>query len=204
MVHQNFFKDQRSGVFIDIGAYNGVTFSNSYFFEKELGWTGICIEPVPEIFDQLVKNRSCLCVQGCITDHGGMEKFYKVTSSHPNMNMLSGLVSKYHPTHLALLQLGVGFGYGSLEVIDVQCYLLNDLLQQNNIQHVNLLSIDTEGGEFEILASIDFTKYEIDVILVEDNYNDGRITPFLNEKGFDFVQRIEQDLLFVSWKFLHG
>ena len=41
---------KRDGVFIDIGANDGVTISNTYFLEKELGWSGVAIEPIPSIF----------------------------------------------------------------------------------------------------------------------------------------------------------
>src|SRR5258706_11369284 len=41
---------KRGGVFVDVGAYDGVALSNTYYFEKELGWQGICIEPNPMAF----------------------------------------------------------------------------------------------------------------------------------------------------------
>jgi hypothetical protein len=43
-VYETFFKnDGGQGFFVDVGAYDGVTFSNSLFFERHLGWSGICI-----------------------------------------------------------------------------------------------------------------------------------------------------------------
>ena len=44
---ENFFRGRRNGVFVDIGAYDGETFSNSLFFERTMGWTGLCVEPLP-------------------------------------------------------------------------------------------------------------------------------------------------------------
>ena len=41
-LNENIFKNKRNGVFIDIGAHDGITYSNSYVFEKQLDWTGIC------------------------------------------------------------------------------------------------------------------------------------------------------------------
>lgn len=202
IIHEDYFRDYQSGVFVDIGAHNGITFSNSYFFEKELGWTGICVEPIPEIFKELVANRKCICIQGCITDYSGDGKFFRVKSPSTPVEMLSGLMQKYNPTHFNRMKLELSQSGGTLNIIDVKCYLLNDILKQNGISHINLLSIDTEGGEFEILSSIDFSKYKIDVITVEDNYNDPRFIPFLKEKGFNFVKYIEQqDLLFVNKNF---
>ena len=205
IIHENYFLGYQSGVFVDVGAHDGITFSNSYFFENELKWTGICIEPIPEIFKELVINRKCQCIQGCVTDYSGDGKFFKVSSptTHPaaNLEMLSGLVMKYNPIHLNRMNSELSVNGGALKTIDVKCYLLNDILKQSGITHVNLLSIDTEGGEFEILSSIDFDQYKIDVITVEDNYNDPRFIPFLKKKGFNFAQRIEQDLIFVHEHF---
>ncbi len=204
MIHENYFWDYKSGVFVDIGAHDGITLSNSYFFEQELGWTGICIEPIPEIFDQLVANRKCRCIQGCIANYSGDGQFLRVVSPPGtyNIELLSGLEKYYHPLHFQRLNYELSRHGGSVQSIKVKCYLLNDVLKQNNITHVNFLSIDTEGGEFEILSSIDFSQVQIDVITVEDNYNDSRFLPFLKEKGFCFVQRIgEQDLVFVHRDF---
>ena len=51
-VYENFFINKNKGYFVDIGAHDGVTFSNSKFFE-ELEWDGVCIEPNPKVFSIL-------------------------------------------------------------------------------------------------------------------------------------------------------
>ncbi len=48
------FKGRKSGFFVEIGAHDGVRFSNSAFLERERGWRGICVEPHPKIFPELV------------------------------------------------------------------------------------------------------------------------------------------------------
>lgn len=199
IIHETYFPHLKEGVFIDIGAHNGITFSNSYFFEKERGWKGICVEPIAEIFAQLKENRSCHCVQGCVSDFSGTEKLFRVKNGQPgyHLDMLSGLVKKYSPQHLERMQKEVAEYHGELEVVDVPCFLLNDLLKQYGLRHVHFLSVDTEGGEFDLLSKIDFAQYSFDVIAVEDNYGDDRFVPFLKEKGFALAGRIGQDLLFV-------
>ena len=197
-VHENYFFFRKNGVFVDIGAHDGVSLSNTYFFEKELDWTGICVEPMPEIFERLKANRSAVCIQGCISDQVGSKQFLQISGP---VEMLSGLLDKYDPRHLDRINrelLGEG-GYS--ELIDVQCYLLNDLLEEHGIDHINFLSVDTEGGEFEILSSIDFSRVKIDVITVENNYHDPRFIPFLSEKGFHFIQSLEQDMIFLNNSF---
>ena len=67
----NYFSNQPKGTFLDIGANDGVLLSNSYFFEKELDWNGICFEPIPSVYSELIKNRSCTCVCGCVSEKSG-------------------------------------------------------------------------------------------------------------------------------------
>ena len=54
-MYENYFLNKPEGFFLDIGAHDGVTGSNTFFFEK-LGWDGICLEPIPSVFDKLKKN----------------------------------------------------------------------------------------------------------------------------------------------------
>eukprot|EP01031_Cornospumella_fuschlensis_P032780 gene32780-39633_t len=37
-------EEQIGGTFLEIGALDGVTYSNTWFFEKKLGWKGILVE----------------------------------------------------------------------------------------------------------------------------------------------------------------
>jgi len=197
-VNEALFKNIRNGVFLDIGAHNGISLSNTYFFENELGWTGLCMEPIPEVYTQLTKNRRCICVQGCAARETYVGKFLRISGP---LEMLSGLIDEYDPKHTERIQRQLAEYGGSYEIIPVQCYNVNDLLEKNGIRHVNFLSLDTEGGELKILQSIDFSKIQIDVITVENNYNDPRFIPFLESKGFKNVHALEQDLIFVHKNF---
>lgn len=63
-----------SGMFVDIGAYDGIQTSNTYLLER-LGWKGICIEANPYAYQQLNTNRKCICVPFAVTDYDGMCSF---------------------------------------------------------------------------------------------------------------------------------
>jgi FkbM family methyltransferase len=192
-LHENFFQNKRDGVFIDIGAHNGIAYSNTKFFE-ELGWSGICIEPIPEVFEELEENRKAICLQGCITNKKGTDKFLRVKGPE----MLSGLLDKYHPWHMqrVIREVSADSEDGSMEIMEVDCFLFNDVLVENNIYHVDLLSIDTEGGELDIIKSIDFSLFDIDIIEVENNFNDNEMRDFIMSKGYQFVINIGADDIF--------
>ena len=186
-LHETFFKEKRGGTFIDIGAHDGVTYSNTYFFEKYLGWTGICIEPMPEIFKQLKQNRKCICVNGCIAEFNGTRKFMQV--SGPS-NMLSGLIEFCDNRHLTRIYREVAQLGGEITILDMQCFRLNDLLKTHAIPHVDLLSVDVEGAEFAILQSIDFSTVDIDVICVENNNDTSDVRVLLEKAGYSFVIKL--------------
>ena len=56
-----------SGVFIEFGAYDGVIFSNTHLLEKQFGWTGILIDPIPNHYESMKQNRNCKLIHGAIT-----------------------------------------------------------------------------------------------------------------------------------------
>lgn len=72
ILNEGIFHDKKGGVFVDIGAYDGVSFSNTYYFESSLDWTGLCVEPLKGPFSKLVESRpGSICVQGCVYDREG-------------------------------------------------------------------------------------------------------------------------------------
>ena len=52
------FMNFDSGYYVELGANNGISFSNSLYFERYKGWTGLLIEPAPEHFKELMLNRA--------------------------------------------------------------------------------------------------------------------------------------------------
>lgn len=201
-LYETYFKDKYKGVFVEIGAYDGIVLSNSYFFEKELGWTGICIEPNPEAFQRLQKNRNCICIQGCITNFNGTADFLwvhgaKVAQEFPRVegHLLSGLANKYDARHLGRVNNTVAREQATKEIITTNCYLLEDILREHGITHIDYLSVDTEGGELDILKSINLCNVDIEIIGVEVNFADMRpaIKEYMEENGYVLIQTVGAD-----------
>lgn len=199
-VSTHFFPNKTNGTYIEIGAHNGIKCSNTYFFQQQ-GWRGMCIEPITELFEQLQKNRNdqCICIQGCITNFTGQAQFLYVKG---HCEMLSGLTQKFDPRHIERIKYEARANGDALELRTVPCYKLNDILYEYGLYHIDYLSIDTEGGELDILKSIDFHTFDIDVITVEDNYGYPEIRVFLEQQGFTLVTTLEQDLVFRNTKYL--
>ena len=69
---------------------------------------------------------------------------------------------------------------------------MENIFDENNLTHINYLSIDVEGAEFEVIKSINFDKIFIDVIAFENNYDDKSIpiVEYLGGKGYIFIYKI--------------
>jgi FkbM family methyltransferase len=186
----HFFKGYSGGTFLEIGADDGIDKSNTLFFEN-IGWNGLCIEPSPLRFRQLRENRRCGCENLAISDREKTEKFMDIAGYGKG---LSGIVAKYDPRHLKRIQKELEHPQNNgYRIIDVECMSINALLEKHRMLSIDFCSIDTEGGELEILRSIDSKRYRFDVICVENNYESTGIRDFMASVGFDRVARLNID-----------
>ena len=62
--------------------------------------------------------------------------------------MLDGLIERYDPRHLENIKKLAQEKNCTFKTIEVQRYLLNNILDQYQIKHIDVLCIDIEGGEF--------------------------------------------------------
>lgn len=104
-------------VFVDIGANDGVTFSNSYLLENlpkshwaYQNWRGILIEADKNVYDLLAATRPNTAKYNvALCDRDGEVEFLQVEG---DKQMLSGLVSEYGESHLARLRREIAEGGG--------------------------------------------------------------------------------------------
>lgn len=186
-LEQNVFKGHKNGFFVDIGAHDGISYNNTLYFNNTNNWSGINIEPIKQIYDKLVINRpNNININCAICNNDGETDFYLNTG---HTEMISGIVNSFDPRHLNRLQ-RENNEHGSItEVVKVETKRLETIFDEHNVSHVNYLSIDVEGAEFEVIKSINFDKVFIDVIGFENNYNDTSIPiiKFLETHGFKFM-----------------
>lgn len=188
-VYESFFQNKNNGYFVDIGAHDGITFSNSKFFE-DIGWDGICIEPNPKIFEILQSNRKCKCIKKAISDKKEKSQFFQITEG---ADMLSGLVNEFTDDAITRIHQELQAIPENFDYIDVECDLFENIIDRNRI---DFLSLDTEGNELKILKSIDFNKFNIEVITVENNDYDEKFFSFLIPKGYQFITRLGCDEIY--------
>lgn len=162
---------KRRGIFIEFGAYNGVVFSNTHLLEKQFGWTGILIDPIPSHYEGMKHNRNCKLIHGAIT--------VKHQESVLIEELPASDLSKF-ATQRKMFK----------KVHEVKAFTLQEVIDNNlTSNEIDFLSIDIEGEDIEILKSLDLIRYKIKAICVEHNFREGsdKIVDFMYKNGYDLV-----------------
>lgn len=194
-IYNNFFKNKKEpGFFLEIGADDGVRFSNCKFLEDHLKWTGIAIEARQEAYNKLVNNRKCTCLHSILSDVEENTQFLDIKGYGLG---LSGLINKYDPRHVKRIAKEVkNPNNKGQKIIDIKTKKLNTILDKYEVKHIDYLSIDTEGSELDILKTLDFNKYYIDIVTIEDNYKDKKIMDFFTSRNYTFISDVGCDKVF--------
>lgn len=172
--------EKRGGFFVEFGATNGVTNSNTWLLEKEYGWQGILAEPNPFWHDALTQNRNSRKDRRCVSSSSGKKvRFLATNAVDPE---LSGVAEFASGDHFAAVR-------SEGEEIEVETVSLNQLLADCNApRRIDYMSIDTEGSEYDILRSFDFSQYTIDLLTVEQNrQTEAAIEGLLTKHGYKRV-----------------
>lgn len=177
VLFQSNFK--KNGFFVEFGATDGISISNTYILEKEFGWRGILAEPAKSWHKLLRENRNSIVDERCVWSESKKSLDFKETN---NYELSTIDIYSSHDMHSNARRLG--------EVYKVETISLLDLLVEHNApKEIDYLSIDTEGSELEILQSFDFNKYNIKIITVEHNFTGMRekIFQLLTSHGYKRV-----------------
>ena len=172
-LESNIFKGFKNGFFVDVGAHDGVTFNNTLYFEKNNNWNGVNIEPIKNVFNKLVINRPNSINLNCAVCNNDGETEFICNTGYTEM--ISGIKNTFDSRHWQRLQFENNQMGSTTEMITVNTKKLETIFKENNITHINYLSIDVEGAEFDVIKSINFDKVFIDVIGFENNYQDSSV-----------------------------
>ncbi len=169
-------KQKRNGFFVEFGATDGVTLSNTYLLEADYQWAGILAEPARCWHAALKSNRrSEIDIRAVWAETGQSLEFKE--AAWPDLSTINSFSTG--DSHAAARTQGRQYRVESVS--------LNDLLRDHNApQEIDYLSLDTEGSEFEILSRFDFEKHSARVITVEHNFTPkrDRILQLLSSRGY--------------------
>lgn len=148
-----------SGVFVEAGAHDGYTQSNTYYLERHLGWSGVLVEPVPELHALCTRRRPRSQVVNCAL-------------VGPNFN--DEIVEVQFGDLMSTIGADGTHAAGGLEITGREAYsvavparTLSAVLADTGLTSIDLIVLDLEGRELEALAGLDLERHAPRHLLIE-------------------------------------
>ena len=192
------FLPRRNGFFIELGANDGVKQSNTLCLEKFYGWRGILIEPHPETFHSLVKNRSkenhffnCVCVSFDSTGKSLELRYSDLMTIQLSDGLDIADPIKHAENGAQFLNGDAPYNFKS-----DACTLDEILTKVRPPNPIDFLSLDVEGAEFQVLSGVNLSKWNISNICVESRDIE-RVEKFLTAYDYVLIAKLSHhDYLF--------
>jgi FkbM family methyltransferase len=168
----------KTGYFVELGACDGIQYSNTLFFERNLNWDGICIEPNDIFFKELVKNRSTNKSNELVYSENGVDLEFSLC------NEASGVIDE-----------NIGPFTKRAHIVTKKSVTLSSVLDTYNAPKIiDYLSLDVEGQEYNILRTFPFDTYKFRCMTVEHNAphigdeQQMKIRSLLESNGYRYVK----------------
>jgi FkbM family methyltransferase len=189
---------QKNGYFVELGANDGVSQSNTLFLEKYKHFNGVLIEPYPINYEKCKINRSKknFYFLGACVGFNYSKKTIELLYSNLMTIALEGDSTISNP--VAHAELGVKFlNDEAIFKFSAKAETLTQVLNMANAPKlVDFMSLDVEGAEIEVLCGIDFTRYCFRLMLIETNEFE-KINNFLLKENYKCIRKFSNhDYLF--------
>lgn len=176
LINQN----RKDGTYLELGAWDGLVYSNTKFFQDELSFKGLLIEPIPDVYQRLVKNRSLdICENKAITSSEGSVTFMGNEPTAGVSNTISSFLKSAN--------------HKNSKQYSVDSLPLFSILNKHDIKYLDIFFLDVEGGEYEVLKSMNW-EIPIYIVCIElDGTNqekDLKCKNILKDNGFVFLERL--------------
>ena len=192
---EEIIKFKCNGLFLDIGAYDGITGSNTYFLEKNLNWKGLLVECNPELVDICRQNRTSILCNKAIYKESNTKIDFMIPRGqeiHGGKAQLGGIKDFLRPESVNCFY----ESYKSNSIVQVDTININELLEQHEMYEIDYMSLDVEGYELEILKQIDLKKFKIHYLTVEHAnipHYQHNINTYLLSQGYKLARHNNHD-----------
>lgn len=188
---REYFENKRKGYFVEVGANDPQHGSQTWHLEDGLQWSGVLVEPLPNLALRCRNERrrsqvfECACVENTNVED---IKFYipLCTDTEDEIHCRSAAGKNVHDgkfkTHREII---------------VPARTLDSILEEASVSHIDLLSIDVEGTELEVLQGLDLQKYQPKLVLIEDKYLYLNKHRHLTKYGYRLVKRTTRNCWYV-------
>lgn len=189
---------KKNGIYIECGASDGITYSNSFLLEQKYGWTGLLVEPIQDQFDALVRYRkNSICAKYILTSSEDSGKKINIVNAGPESIIIDEQIENLSMSNTERMSL-----LDSQKMIKgeefVKSISISELLDKYIIKEVDIFFLDVEGSEISVLNGLDTKKHKIKNIVVETGSIDS-FKDYMCTIGFDKYENIARnDFIFFS------
>lgn len=172
------------GFFVEFGATDGLSISNTWLLEKYFNWKGILAEPAQIWHDRLRSNRNCAIDTRCVWKESGQDIIFNQAES-PELSKIDSVVIDDWAKDIR--------GINATQY-PVRTVSLIDLLNEHQApREIDYISVDTEGSEFDILEAFDFNAYKVKIWTIENNLKkkNWNVSELMFSKGY---ARVYEDI----------
>ena len=174
----DYFKDKKSGFYVDVGCYHPIHRNNTYLLHKQ-NWRGINIDVSQfsvELFDHLRPddlNYNC-----AVSNKNETVKLFF-------QKELSQLSTTENDQAKKVFQ-------GNIKEKEIQAFTLDEILNRDKYRNVKIdfLNIDVEGADFKVLDGLSFQKFNPELICVEihdKEIKESKTYNFLKDKNYQLI-----------------
>lgn len=186
-----------SGVFVEVGALDGIKYSNTGFLEQELCFTGVLIEPSDFFFRLEQSRHRCICVKKAIAE---TRKRVLFKQDWARSGIVDTLPNEY--LHQQFYEGNVDKPFRMEDYArELETTPLHEVLEEHKIKYIDFMSIDIEGGELGVLQSMNWD-IPVYIICIEldghDVEKDNACRQILINNGFKFRQRLAINEFYVN------
>jgi len=188
----------RDGTFVELGGFDGITFSNTKGIEDTFGFKGVLIEPSDAFVAMDINRPNTQNYRAAISKEPSVLFYGSTPVAGTQKNKMAE--DRY--------QLADTYGFSRKEVYEKNSYKvpglpISQILQDSKLKYIDLFFIDVEGSELDVIETMDWS-IPVYLICIEMHHDDHKkedralIRKTLIDKGFTYNKKIADDEIWVN------